>query len=258
MTAVAVYEGTVRHRRTTPVERTTSWPIFMTAVDVDALPAALDRVPLWSARRRAPVHFRRRDFLDGADTPLGEAVRDLVAVRLGRRPAGRVELLAHLRTFGWLFNPIAVYYCWTADGRGLDAVVLEVTNTPWHERHWYVLDARADDSRTHAEGAARVALPRDGPRLPDPLDRARRPRRPLDRGHRRRRPRCSPRRSPPGGCPSTRRRALALLVRYPLLTLRVSASIYTHAARLRLRGRTVRAASEAAANGAARSGAHPA
>ena len=57
-------------------------------------------------------------------------------------PTGAVHLLAHLRTFGWLFNPLTVYYCWSADGAALDALVLEVTNTPWGERHWYVIDAR--------------------------------------------------------------------------------------------------------------------
>ena len=88
------------------------------------------------------MHFRRRDFFDGRPGPLGDAVRDLVEERLGRRPDGPVYLLAHLRTFGWLFNPLAVYYCWSTDGHALDALVLEVTNTPWGERHWYVVDAR--------------------------------------------------------------------------------------------------------------------
>ena len=144
---VAIYEGTVRHRRFVPL-REFAPKLFLAYLDVDALPGSLDRLPLWSARRPAPVRFRRRDFLDGTDRPLGAAVRDLVQARLGRRPTGPVHLLAQLRTFGWLFNPLAVYYCWTADGRALDAVVLEVTNTPWGERHWYVLDARK--RRDHA------------------------------------------------------------------------------------------------------------
>ncbi len=114
----------------------------MAYLDVDALPGSLDALPLWSARRPAPVRFRRQDFYDGGDQPLGDAVRDLVEARLGWRPIGSVKVLAHLRTFGWLFNPLAVYYCWSPDGNGLDAVVLEVTNTPWGERHWYVFDAR--------------------------------------------------------------------------------------------------------------------
>jgi DUF1365 family protein len=152
MSAVAIYAGTARHRRVEPVRREFAPRLFLSYLDVDALPGSLDALPGWSARRRAPVHFRRRDFFDGSDRPLGPAVRDLVEQRLGRRPGGRVHLLAHLRTFGWLFNPLAVYYCWTADGCTLDAVVLEVTNTPWGERHRYVLDATsADSTRTMAK-----------------------------------------------------------------------------------------------------------
>ena len=120
-------------------------------------------LPLWSARRPAPVRFRPRDFLDGTDRPLGDAVRDLVQARLGRRPTGPVHLLAQLRTFGWLFNPLAVYYCWTPDGRALDAIVLEVTNTPWGERHWYVLDAHGNMTTTTTAKAMHVSpfLPMD-------------------------------------------------------------------------------------------------
>ena len=90
-------------------------------------------------------------------------MRDLVQARLGRRPTGPVHLLAELRTFGWLFNPLAVYYCWTPDGRALDAIVLEVTNTPWGQRHWYVLDAQSNMTTTTTAKAMHVSpfLPMD-------------------------------------------------------------------------------------------------
>jgi DUF1365 family protein len=50
-------------------------------------------------------------------------------------------LLTQFRHFGFLMNPLALYYCWADDGE-LAAVVAEVSNTPWGERHCYVLDAR--------------------------------------------------------------------------------------------------------------------
>jgi DUF1365 family protein len=138
----ALYEGTVSHRRFGAGARAFEPNLFLAYVDVDALPGSLDAIPAWSARRVAPVRFRRRDFFDGSEQPLGDAVRDLVEQRLGRRPEGSISLLAHLRTFGWLFNPLSVYYCWSPRGVGLDAIVLEVSNTPWGERIWYVFDAR--------------------------------------------------------------------------------------------------------------------
>lgn len=143
MSAVAAYEGTVLHRRFGTHARTFAPRVLMAYLDVDALPGSLDELRGWSGRHPAPVHFRSRDFLHGRGEPLGPGVRDLVESRIGRRPVGPIHLLAHLRTFGWIFNPLAVYYCWDPDGRALDAIVLEVTNTPWNERQWYVFDARA-------------------------------------------------------------------------------------------------------------------
>ncbi len=88
-----------------------------------------------------PGWFRRRDFLGDPGRPLDACVRDLVEAETGSRPDGPVMLLANLRYFGKLMNPIACYYCYEDDGETLSAVVAEVTNTPWGERHAYVLPA---------------------------------------------------------------------------------------------------------------------
>jgi DUF1365 family protein len=85
------------------------------------------------------VTFRRPDYLGDPSVPLDVAVRDLVEARTGVRPAGPVTMLSQLRTWGWLFNPITTYYCLDATGSAVETVVVEVTNTPWHERTAYVL-----------------------------------------------------------------------------------------------------------------------
>ena len=66
-------------------------------------------------------------------------VRDLVAARAGRRPLGPICLLTQPRVLGFVFNPVRFYYCFDAQGRELEAVVAEITNTPWREQHCYVL-----------------------------------------------------------------------------------------------------------------------
>ena len=73
---------------------------------------------------------------------LSEEIRDRVHTETGVRPAGPVRLLTHLRYFGFCFNPVSFYYCFEADGEALSFIVAEVGNTPWGERHAYVLDAR--------------------------------------------------------------------------------------------------------------------
>ena len=89
MSASAVYEGWIRHRRFEPVEHAFRYRIFLSYLDLDELPQLLDRVPLWSARRPAPAWFRRGDFLGDPAVPLKRAVLDAVEERTGERPTGR-------------------------------------------------------------------------------------------------------------------------------------------------------------------------
>jgi uncharacterized protein len=231
-TAAAIYFGTVGHRRFGPDARTFTPRLFLAYLDVDALPGALDDIPLWSARRAAPVRYHREDYFDCGTRPLGDAVRDLVQERLGWRPQGSVKLLAHVRTFGWLFNPLAVYYCWAPDGRSLDAVVLEVTNTPWGERTWYVFDARNGVTEASTAKAMHVSpfLPMGldyrvtwnvpGPEIAVRIEAERAGVKIFEADLALRR------------APLDRKNAVRALVRYPLMTMRVSASIYSEALKL--------------------------
>jgi len=139
MSASAVYEGTVRHRRFTPVEHEFTYRHAMLLLDLDELPQVLEAHPLYSARRSAPVRFRREDYLGDPQRPLADCVRELVKERTGARPAGPVRLLTTLRTLGHNFNPVCFYYCFGPGGERVEAVVAQVTNTPWGESHSYVL-----------------------------------------------------------------------------------------------------------------------
>ena len=139
MSASAVYEGWVRHRRHTPVEHGFTYRHTMVLLDLDELPEVLDQHPLFSARRAAPACFRRKDHLGDAGRPLAECVRELVQQRTGARPDGPVRLLTTLRTLGHSFNPVSFFYCFGPDGEHVEAVVAQVTNTPWGESHAYVL-----------------------------------------------------------------------------------------------------------------------
>jgi DUF1365 family protein len=139
VTASAIYEGWVSHRRLEPRPLALRHRIWMALLDLAELPQALDHHPLWSARRPAPVRFRQGDFLDAGDRPLAEVARDLAAERLGSAPDGPIRVLAMPRFAGLGFNPASLVYLHGADG-GLEALIVEVTNTPWGDRHRYVAD----------------------------------------------------------------------------------------------------------------------
>jgi uncharacterized protein len=113
-----------------------------------------DRFWLWSARRPALAWFKRSDFLGDPAVPLDVAVRDRVAARNGPSADGPIRLLTHMRYFGHNFNPVSFYYVFDAADSRLEYVVAEITNTPWDERHAYVLPPR----RGRAGRRAGVAL----------------------------------------------------------------------------------------------------
>jgi uncharacterized protein len=143
MSASAIYQGRLRHRRLGPVEHSFEYRVWMLLADLDELPELFDRHPLWSARRPAPVRFRRSDYLGDPALPLAEEARDLVERRTGRRPGGPVRLLTMARTVGVGYNPISFYYLYEEGGRTVQAMIAEVTNTPWGERHHYVIERGA-------------------------------------------------------------------------------------------------------------------
>lgn len=134
-----IFEGTIRHRRFTPVEHGYAYSLFMMYLDLDELPQIFRHRWAWSSERPALARFNRKDHLGDPAQPLSEAIRDLVATSTGTRPHGPIRLLTHLRYFGYGFNPVSFYYCYDRDGRRVETIVAEVNNTPWGEQHSYVL-----------------------------------------------------------------------------------------------------------------------
>lgn len=232
-----IYEGRVRHRRLRPVEHAFDFPLFMLYLDLEELPRLFDGSWLWSASRPAFARFRRSDHLGDPNLPLEDCVRDLVELRTGRRPEGPIRLLTHLRYAGVAMNPISLYYCFDISRGRVEAIVAEVNNTPWGERHCYVISADDDVSQE----TVRAHTPKEfhvSPFMDMDLNYAWNIREPGERLS------LSIANQEPGGALlfeaalglkrhefSARSRA-RMLIRYPLITLQVSAAIYWQAIRL--------------------------
>ncbi|WP_395789592.1 DUF1365 domain-containing protein [Aquimonas sp.] len=137
----AIYRGQIMHRRHAPHPHAFRYPLFMLYLDLAELEQVFSGRWLWSVGRRNVAAFRREDYLGDPALPLDEAVRQRFEQVSGRRPSGPIRLLSHLRYFGYSFNPVSFYYCFKPDGETLDGIVAEITNTPWKERHSYVLPA---------------------------------------------------------------------------------------------------------------------
>lgn len=237
MSASAIYEGTVRHRRYTEAPDDFTHDVALAYVDLDELPELLSGRLV--SRRPGALRFRREDYLGDPAVPLSDAVRDLVSERTGTRPDGPIRILTHLRSFGHCFNPVSFYYCFDAAGTRLDAIVAEVTNTPWGGRHAYVLP-RDESTGNVLKGSSakvlhvspfmgmdhqyewRVAPP--GPTLSVHIESHRAGNVAFDATLSLRRREI------------TRRSVADMTLRYPLATGRVLALIYAHALKLKLKG----------------------
>lgn len=147
----AIYTGWVRHRRFMPVAHSFRYRMFMMYLDLDELPVLFEKRWLWSVGHRNIAWFRREDYLGDSQQPLKAAVNALVQRETGHLPRGPIRLLTHMRYFGFCFNPVSFYYCYEADGSTLQAIVTEITNTPWNERHAYVLDCTRNNPDTELQ-----------------------------------------------------------------------------------------------------------
>lgn len=139
-----IYSGQVRHRRFSPVAHDFSYSLFMMYLDLAELPTLFRGRWLWSTSRFALAQFRRVDHLGNPQIPLDCAVRDLVEQCEGQRPRGPIRLLTHLRYFGYCFNPVSFYFCYDPTDSHVETIVAEITNTPWNEKHCYVLSERSN------------------------------------------------------------------------------------------------------------------
>jgi DUF1365 family protein len=135
-----IYTGHIRHRRFVPKENKFHYALFLVYLDLDEMDSAFTGSPLWSVGRPNLAWLRRKDHLGDSSLSIEESVRILVEQKLGRRPAGPIRMLCHFRYFGHCFNPATFYYCFSADGKRIDSIVIEVHNTPWGEEYCYVLD----------------------------------------------------------------------------------------------------------------------
>ncbi|MCE0558065.1 DUF1365 domain-containing protein [Motilimonas sp. E26] len=139
----AIYTGIVRHRRFSPVGHEFKYQVFFLGLDLDEL-GAVEKLGSWFKQNRwAPLSFNHQDYLHKNQPVSRQAVWQKVQDLGGVALNGRVLMLGQLRCFGIYFSPVNFYYCYN-DADELIYLLAEVSNTPWNERHYYLVDIAAN------------------------------------------------------------------------------------------------------------------
>lgn len=135
----SIYLGRITHRRLCPKKHHFKYSLFMMALDVADVENAKKGIGLFGFSWFYPLRFVEKDYLRGEPKALRQRIIDKVLQLQGHQDIAKVIMLVQVRCFGLYFSPANFYFCYNAKGQ-CTQMLAEVSNTPWNERHYYLVD----------------------------------------------------------------------------------------------------------------------
>ncbi len=124
----AIYFGHVMHCRLRPFRHRFVYSVFSLFVDIDALDALAARTRFFSHNRFNLFSLMDSDHGAADGSALRPWAESVLASHGVVAPGGRIYMLCFPRIFGYVFNPLTVFFCFDAND-GLRALIYEVRNT---------------------------------------------------------------------------------------------------------------------------------
>jgi len=148
-----LYAGNIIHRRFSPKKHSFDYRLYMLALDVSDVEKGQGSLGLFGFSWYKPLRFVAHDYLKNQLTgePIGEPyalsdrIREKVAALAGHADIQRIMMLVQVRCFGLYFSPANFYFCYDEEDN-CTQMLAEVSNTPWNERHYYLIDLSNDDN----------------------------------------------------------------------------------------------------------------
>lgn len=140
----AIYKGVVYHQRSLPKLHKFSYQIYLYWIKLNEIDQLASSIKGFGNTKKGlnAVKFRREDYLGDPNVPLQQAVLTRMNELRPQNVApleGDVFMLGQVRTFGLYFSPVNLYYLRAKNG-SFSHLLAEVSNTPWNERHHYLID----------------------------------------------------------------------------------------------------------------------
>ena len=133
-----VYWGDVFHQRFRPTQHEFNYRFMQWFIALDELDAVHQQSRWLSTQGFAPLWFRRKDYLKDEVGSLQQAALNKMSALAGREMQGRVFFMGNIRTFGLFFSPVNFYFL--QQNGDYTYMLAEVSNTPWLERHYYLVN----------------------------------------------------------------------------------------------------------------------
>ncbi|RJX73680.1 DUF1365 domain-containing protein [Vibrio sinensis] len=139
-----IYWGNVRHRRFGDIPHQFNYQLFMMGIDIDEIDEVTSRSKLFGQSWFNPIRFNEKDYIKSEPGSLRERISNKVSMLGGDwQQSGKVIMLAQCRCLGLYFSPANFYFCYDQK-QECQYMLAEVSNTPWRERHYYLIDIGGD------------------------------------------------------------------------------------------------------------------
>ena len=148
-----IYTGTVVHKRLRPKRHALAYRVFSLLADLDKLEDVAANSRVFSVNRFNLLSFYDADHGPGDGTRAADHARALFKQAGIDTVNARLLMLAYPRVLGYVFNPLSVYYAVAPTG-DLSGLIYEVNNT-WGERRSYVVAAGTGRDGIFAQSAAK-------------------------------------------------------------------------------------------------------
>ncbi|MBU2872107.1 DUF1365 domain-containing protein [Colwellia sp. E2M01] len=147
----SIYLGNIVHRRFSPKSHSFDYSLYMLALDCHDIEKAKENDKgkgLFGFSWFHPLRFVEKDYLRGEPNGLTQRIKDKVMALKGHDDVHRIVMLVQVRCFGIYFSPANFYFCYDQDNN-CTQMLAEVSNTPWNERHYYLVDLLNDNEKVN-------------------------------------------------------------------------------------------------------------
>jgi len=137
-----IYNGAVKHQRFRPIEHSLNYRTFSMLLDLNEIENLAKNISIFSLNKFNLFSFYNRDH--GARD--GSSLKDWVQKNIKKfnisNNITKITLLCYPRVFGYVFNPLSVFYCY--ENNDLRAIFYEVKNT-FNEQHTYIFKIKDNE-----------------------------------------------------------------------------------------------------------------